>query len=576
MFSLISSGVQIEKEIATKVKADVEEELKLLEEEISKAFTSTGFDCHTSPVFNPANPESSIEDCLAHLGGKVLVPLVLLQELLKELTRQGEQPLNVLLQYGVQYVEDSAADFIIQQGGWLNNTIASLQCEEGVAGARHVTVRACSAVQEVVDSLQSLYLENHHGPEEDGQEDVLPPWEDLAQQLAHVNERVCEVAESALECEEALRTRISSSQEEMKEYVNEQLKLLGQEIVLCLQRRDRRWRESLQEEVRKNLQTYRQSPIHSTPRGSQGAIYGTVFSLEEDEDQGAIAEDSNDIYILTSDNSGQVSPPESLTVTTSWQSESLPVSLSASQSWHTETLPVSLGPESWAQVGMDPEDVKSLDSGGAEERSENNSSNSDIVHVDKEEIAEEESAVSVAEVLEVHEAILKSEVETQELSSLELVKEAILSQAEVVPAVPAIVEESASEILLPPSTQEIPVIEKLAEKPPVKTEEPPKPAAVVRPVSEPDKPVLKPKTEEPLVEKAPDVVLTQTEKILKTSLKESGKETPIPPEDPVKIIESPVGEKPAQAPKDMTILYGGAAIAALAVAVVVMLVLRKK
>ncbi|XP_039626002.1 bcl-2-like protein 13 [Polypterus senegalus] len=456
-------GVQIEKEIATKVKADVEEELKLLEEEISKAFTSTGFDCHTSPVFNPANPESSIEDCLAHLGGKVcqemsvhlhaakqtllslpldyakfketvqglsshsqgwnkvLVPLVLLQELLKELTRQGEQPLNVLLQYGVQYVEDSAADFIIQQGGW-----------------------------------------------------------------------------------------------------------------------------------------------------------GTVFSLEEDEDQGAIAEDSNDIYILTSDNSGQVSPPESLTVTTSWQSESLPVSLSASQSWHTETLPVSLGPESWAQVGMDPEDVKSLDSGGAEERSENNSSNSDIVHVDKEEIAEEESAVSVAEVLEVHEAILKSEVETQELSSLELVKEAILSQAEVVPAVPAIVEESASEILLPPSTQEIPVIEKLAEKPPVKTEEPPKPAAVVRPVSEPDKPVLKPKTEEPLVEKAPDVVLTQTEKILKTSLKESGKETPIPPEDPVKIIESPVGEKPAQAPKDMTILYGGAAIAALAVAVVVMLVLRKK
>lgn len=35
------------------------------------AFTSTGFDCHTSPVFSPANPESSIEDCLAHLGEKV-------------------------------------------------------------------------------------------------------------------------------------------------------------------------------------------------------------------------------------------------------------------------------------------------------------------------------------------------------------------------------------------------------------------------------------------------------------------------------------------------------------------------
>lgn len=35
------------------------------------AFTTTGFDCHTSPVFSPANPESSIEDCLAHLGEKV-------------------------------------------------------------------------------------------------------------------------------------------------------------------------------------------------------------------------------------------------------------------------------------------------------------------------------------------------------------------------------------------------------------------------------------------------------------------------------------------------------------------------
>lgn len=35
------------------------------------AFTTTGFDCHTSPVFSPVNPESSIEDCLAHLGEKV-------------------------------------------------------------------------------------------------------------------------------------------------------------------------------------------------------------------------------------------------------------------------------------------------------------------------------------------------------------------------------------------------------------------------------------------------------------------------------------------------------------------------
>ncbi|XP_037703947.1 bcl-2-like protein 13 isoform X2 [Choloepus didactylus] len=128
--------------------------------------------------------------------------------------------------------------------------------------------------------------------------------------------------------------------------------------------------------------------------------WGTVFNLESEEEEypGIIAEDSNDIYILPSDNSGQVSPPESPTVTTSWQSESLPVSLSASQSWHTESLPVSLGPESWQQIAMDPEEVKSLDSNGAGEKSENNSSNSDIVHVEKEEIPEgtEEAAVASA------------------------------------------------------------------------------------------------------------------------------------------------------------------------------------
>ncbi|XP_041592885.1 bcl-2-like protein 13 isoform X6 [Vulpes lagopus] len=45
---------------------------------------------------------------------------------------------------------------------------------------------------------------------------------------------------------------------------------------------------------------------------------------------------------------------------------------------------------------MDPEEVKSLDSNGAGEKSENNSSNSDIVHVEKEEIPEgvEEAAVA--------------------------------------------------------------------------------------------------------------------------------------------------------------------------------------
>lgn len=174
---------------------------------------------------------------------KILVPLVLLRQMLLELTRRGQEPLSPLLQFGVTYLEEFAAEYIIQQGGW-----------------------------------------------------------------------------------------------------------------------------------------------------------GTVFNLEleEEEYSGLAAEDSNDIYILPSDNSGQISPPESPTVITSWQSESLPVSLSSSQSWHTESLPVSLGPESWQQIAADPEEIKSLDSNGAGEKSENNSSNSDIVHVEKEEIPEgmEESALA--------------------------------------------------------------------------------------------------------------------------------------------------------------------------------------
>ncbi|XP_034367799.1 bcl-2-like protein 13 isoform X2 [Arvicanthis niloticus] len=193
---------------------------------------------HLWPVTYEAYRECTVETAV-HTSGwnKILVPLVLLQQMLLELTRRGQEPLSMLLQFGVMYLEDCTAEFISQQGGW-----------------------------------------------------------------------------------------------------------------------------------------------------------GTVFSLlesEEEEYPGIIAEDSNDIYILPSDNSGQVSPPESPTVTTSWQSESLPVSLSASQSWHTESLPVSLGPESWQQIAMDPEEVKSLDSSGAGEKSENNSSNSDIVHVEKEEVPEE-------------------------------------------------------------------------------------------------------------------------------------------------------------------------------------------
>ncbi|MEE6527048.1 hypothetical protein FKM82_028103, partial [Ascaphus truei] len=129
---------------------------------------------------------------------------------------------------------------------------------------------------------------------------------------------------------------------------------------------------------------------------------GALFNVDSEEEEGLIAEDSNDIYILTSDNSEQLSPHESLAISSSWQ---------------TASLPTSLGPESWQQVAMDPEELKSLDSnGGGEERSENNSSNSDIVHVEKEEIAAviEEAAAAIGEAAAVVVDTLAHEEEAED------------------------------------------------------------------------------------------------------------------------------------------------------------------
>nr|XP_009941318.1 PREDICTED: bcl-2-like protein 13 [Opisthocomus hoazin] len=420
-----------EKEALEKIKIEIEEELKHLDEEILEAFTTTGFDCHTSPVFSPANPESSIEDCLAHLGekvsqelkehlhkalqillskpvtyqeyrertqetaahasgwNKVLVPLVLLQQFLMELTRRGQEPLSALVNFGVTYLEDYSADYIIQQGGW-----------------------------------------------------------------------------------------------------------------------------------------------------------GTVFALDSEEEEypGLIAEDSNDIYILTSDNSGQVSPPESPTVTTSWQSESLPVSLSASQSWHTESLPVSLGPESWQQVAMDPEEVKSLDSnGGGEERSENNSSNSDIVHVEKEEIPEgiEEAVVSAVAAETVQAALPETPASSQEAKP----------QADVTAVEKAKAHPSAL----------------------LRTEQEEK-GKVAEELVEPEIPVLS----KPVPKLAPseEKAAPEPEKIMPPGEKKVGKEG-----RSEEIEEkSSAEEKPILLPEGKSILrYGGAAsVAILAVAVGVALALRKK
>lgn len=140
-----------------------------------------------------------------------------------------------------------------------------------------------------------------------------------------------------------------------------------------------------------------------------------IFGLESEGEPGVtIAEDSNDIYILSGEKyPDQLSPPSSLLCAGESSSEH--------SSWPTESLPVSLaGHESWAQVGeMDHEELKSLDSNEgvvlAEERSENNSSNSDIVHVEREEAELLEEASEAGVIEESMMSVLGTESELAEL-----------------------------------------------------------------------------------------------------------------------------------------------------------------
>ncbi|KAG9334446.1 hypothetical protein JZ751_007643 [Albula glossodonta] len=304
-------------------------------------------------------------------------------------------------------------------------------------------------------------------------------------------------------------------------------------------------------------------------------FWGTVFSLEEEEDTGVvIAEDSNDIYILSGEQPDQLSPPASL----------LGVGDSSGpSSWQTESLPVSLaGHESWAQV-MDPEDAKSLDSSDgaalAEERSENNSSNSDIVHVEREEAELLEASGEAAVEPELQESVLSVLGSESELAELRAGTPPPLEPEPVVEAPP--VEE--------PVLQEAPVHTSLAAE--MEAPTPAAPAAVSEP--EPPAPVEAPETSEstppsqelppppqpepepePLVapaEPAPPAVEPQPEVVEEP--------TPVPTDAPP-VEEPPIAppeETPAQTEPESpeappsselpVLLYGGAALVAIAAVV---------
>ncbi|XP_054475983.1 bcl-2-like protein 13 [Anoplopoma fimbria] len=472
-----SEGVsQSESERRTMIKAHDEK----LDDEIAASFSTTGFDRHTSLVFNPTFPETSIEDCLAAMGDRVsaeldthlaaavhtllagpldyqrfrdttrdlsihtkggwsnvLVPLVLLQALQSE-----GQSLTTLLQLGVRFLEEDEAGYIIQQGGW-----------------------------------------------------------------------------------------------------------------------------------------------------------GEIFSLEPEEDRGVtIAEDSNDIYILSGDqHPDQLSPPSSLLCSGDISSEQ--------SSWQTESLPVSLaGHESWAQVGvMDPEDVKSLDSNEgaalAEERSENNSSNSDIVHVEREDAELLDEGGDVGAIDESMMSVLGTESDLAELReefrdqtppvpvSAEADPASLLSLEDpVVIETPASLSAEPSHVSLEPELPPPPFEPEPAAPlsvPAVEPEPEPEPAAETAPVSaevapqsldketptapaEPD--ATSEPAPEPEQEPEPVTVPPQPEEPEPESVAEAEAllAAHVVPEAPV---EPPAEESPLQPEPESeleTMLYGGATLVVLA------------
>lgn len=347
-------------------------------------------------------------------------------------------------------------------------------------------------------------------------------------------------------------------------------------------------------------------------------LQSEVFSLQPEDEQGVtIAEDSNDIYILSGEqHPDQLSPPSSLLCTGDNSSEQ--------SSWQTESLPVSLaGHESWAQVGgMDPEDVKSLDSaeGGAlaEERSENNSSNSDIVHVEREEAelleeggevgAIDESMMSVlgteSELAELREEFREqtppipepAEADSTEPASLLSLEEPVVIETPLsLSAEPSLV--SSEPELLPPPLPDIsaapslepepaappfaPAIEPEPELEPEPEPEPaaapvPEPAEVAPPSlakEAPEAPAELEATPEPAPEPIPEPEVEPVSVPLQPE-PETVAEAEVPQAEALVTeapVEAPTGEPPVQTeevPQYQMLLYGGATLAALAAVIV--------
>lgn len=214
-------------------------------------------------------------------------------------------------------------------------------------------------------------------------------------------------------------------------------------------------------------------------------------------------------------------------------------------------MPVSLaGHESWAQVGeMDPEDLKSLDSNEgaalAEERSENNSSNSDIVHVEREEAELLEEAAEAGAIEESMMSVLGTESELAEL------REEALEGAAPVSASTAAVSSAPSSLLSleEPVVIEIPAV--YSAEPSFASSEflPLGAGSAAAPPSEPEPPAASPvPAAEPEPEPEPEPAAAPAPVPVETSPPSSDQEEPEAAPDPVPEGEPEPEPEPAAAP----------------------------
>ncbi|XP_027891214.1 bcl-2-like protein 13 isoform X2 [Xiphophorus couchianus] len=445
---------QDEWERSRRMKQQIDEELKQLQQEVNDSFSELDFDLRQSVVFSPPNPDNSVEESLAAMGHGVS------RELGLHLSAAVEKLLSGPLDY--QRFQSAALDLARHtESGW-NKVLVSLLL------------------------LQALRFEGK-------------PLSTLLQ--------------------------------------------LG---LRCLQ----------EDEAQFIIQ-----------QGGWGKVLSLVQNENEDEDPtAAVADDSNDIYILSEEQQ-----PGALSTGDSGEPSA----------WQTDSLPVSLGGhESWAQVDpMDPEDVKDLHGGEGvalvEERSENNSSNSDIVHVEREEaelmeeVADadgdgiEESMMSLL-MTESDLAALQAEfgdpvLHTEPPSSLVLPEEPVVMEtpkslspeAEAPPPVPAVEPDPDPEPEATTQAEEVP-------PEPAEPETPPEPASIPKQNTEPE---LEPEPE-------PDSSVTPAPEVLA----EEAPVLEVPKESP----EAPAKPEPEPAEEFPVLLYGGAVLVLVAAVTFGLVLFRRR